>query len=67
MDSTQRALQTNEKLLSNFDLASFQNFGRKLKIVAENQKIFRRIARREYWSNCDVLYTNGFVSTNSTN
>ena len=35
MDSSRHALQTNEKL-SNF------------KLMAENQKILKRIARREY-------------------
>ena len=36
-------------------------------ILAENRKIFNRIAKREYWSNYDVLYINGFVSTSSKN
>ena len=47
MDSSQRDLQTNEKVFSR--LGSFQ-------IVDENQKIFKRIAKREYWLNCNVLY-----------
>ena len=38
--------------------SSFWNFGRKLNILSENRKIFERIARREYWSNCNVLYIN---------
>ena len=38
----------------------FQIFGRK-------QNFFKRIERREYLSNYNALYINGFVSTNSTN
>ena len=40
MDLCEQALQTNEKLFSHFKLV--------FKILAENQKIFKRIARREY-------------------
>ena len=40
MDSCEQALQTNEKLFSYFKLV--------FKILAENRKIFKRIARREY-------------------
>ena len=59
MDSFQRALWTNEKLFSNFKLV--------FEILAENRKIFKRIARHEYWFNYNVLYINGFVLTSSTN
>ena len=48
MDSSQRALQTNEKLFSNSKLFVFA-------ILAENQKMFKLIARREYCSTCNVL------------
>ena len=47
---SQRALQTNGKWFSNFEF------------FAENRKNFKRIERREYLSNCNVLYINGFVS-----
>ena len=36
-------------------------------LMAEHRKKFKRIARREYWSKCNVLYINGFVLTSSTN
>ena len=45
----------------------FRNFCRKPKILVENQKVFKRIERRECWSNCNVLCINGFVSTSFTN
>ena len=54
MDSSQQALQTNEKLFSNFELV--------FKILTENQKIFKIIERSEYWSNCNV-----YVSMDSSN
>ena len=59
MEASERALQINQKLLSNFKLIFV--------ILAEKQKIFERVVRCEYWSKCNVLYTNGFVSTSSTN
>ena len=59
MDSSERALQTDEKLFSNFELV--------FEFLAENLKFFKRITRRVYCSNCNVLYINGFVSTSSTN
>ena len=40
MDSSQRALQTNKKLISNFELV--------FEILSENRYFFKRIARREY-------------------
>ena len=40
MDSSERALQINQKLLSNFKLIFV--------ILAENQKIFKRIVKCEY-------------------
>ena len=40
MDLSQRNLQTNEKLLSNFKYA--------FEILVVNRKIFKRIARHEY-------------------
>ena len=40
MDLSYQTLQTNEKLFSNFKLV--------FEIFAENQKILKRIARREY-------------------
>ena len=46
---------------------SFLIFDRKPKILAENQKIFLRIARREYWSSCNLLHVNEFTLTSSTN
>ena len=58
MDLSQRALQTNEL---------FFKFRTHFRILTQKLKIFKRIARREYWSKCIVLYINGFVSTSSTN
>ena len=46
---------------------SIRNFGQKQIILAENRKIFKRIARHEYWFNYNVLYINGFVLTSSIN
>ena len=40
MDFFQRALQTDEKLFSNFEFV--------FELMAENRKIFKRIERREY-------------------
>ena len=40
MDSSERALQINQKLLSNFKLIFV--------ILAENQKIFKIVVRCEY-------------------
>ena len=34
--------------------------------MAESEQKFKGIARREYWSNYNVLCINGFVSTSST-
>ena len=52
MDLSRQALQTNGKFFfSNFDIV--------FELMAENQRIFKRIARREYWSKCNVLYING--------
>ena len=39
MDSSQRFLQTNEKLFSNFEFV--------FELMAKTEKIFKRIARRE--------------------
>ena len=55
MDLSQRAVQTNEKFFSNFDFLEILP-SQKMKILSENKKIFKRIARREYWSNCNVIY-----------
>ena len=40
MDSSQRALQTNGKIFSNFDLV--------FEFLAEKRKFSKRIVRREY-------------------
>ena len=49
MDSSQRALQTNEKFF-------FSNFNLVFEILAENWKILKkRIVRLEHWSKCNVL------------
>ena len=48
MDLFHRGLQTNGKLFFKFWI-NFLIFGR-------NQKFFKRIARCEYWSNCNILY-----------
>ena len=61
MDSSQQALQTNGMFFF------FSNFKLVFELMAENRKIFKLIARREYWSKCYVLYINGFVLTSSTN
>ena len=45
----------------------FSNFEFIFEFLAENRNFFKRITRREYWWNCNVLYINGFVSTSSTN
>ena len=50
-----------ESFLSNFKL------GLVFKIVAKKRKIFKRIVRREYWSNCYVLYINIFALMGSSN
>ena len=44
------------KLMETF----FFKFGQKT-------KFFKRIARREHWSNCNVLHINGLVSMRFTN
>ena len=59
MNSSQRALHTYEKIFANFELV--------FDFLAVNRIFSKRIARREYWSNCNVLQINGFVSTSSTN
>ena len=66
MDSSQCVVQTNEKLFFKFRI--------RFRINDRNRKIFKWIARREYWSNCNVLYiiylswqalqTNGKLFTN---
>ena len=56
MDLSQRAVQANENFFFQFQII----------ILAENRKIFKGIARLEYWSKLNVLYINGFVSTSST-
>ena len=53
MDVSQRALQANGNLFSKFRIFFL--------FLAENQKIFKRIARREFWSNC-----NCYISMNSS-
>ena len=61
IDLSQRVLQSNGKLFSNFKFV-FKNLA--------IRNFFKRIdwiVRYEYWSNCDVLYINGFVSTSSVN
>ena len=45
----------------------FFNFKFAFEILTENQKIFKQIARRQYWSNCNVLYINGLYSMSSSN
>ena len=50
MDSSQRALQTNENIFFKFQI-NFRNFSRKQKFSAENRKIFSiyiYIASRKY-------------------
>ena len=47
MDSSQQALQTNEKFFLKFQI-SFRNFGYKQKNLTENRKILKKIERREY-------------------
>ena len=51
------------KLMESF----FFKFRICFELMAENWKKIKRIARREYWSKCNVLYINGFDSTCSTN
>ena len=60
MNSSRRALENNEneKLLSNFQII--------FELLAKNLKMFKRIAGREYWSKCNMLYINGFALTSST-
>ena len=53
MDLFQRVLQTNGKLFLNLKLV--------FEILVEARKIFKRIAGREYWSKCNVLYMNEIV------
>ena len=48
MDSSRRVLQSNGKLFSNFELV--------FEFLGENRKFFKRIARHEYCSKCNVLY-----------
>ena len=63
IDSSQLVQQTNGKLF-------FSNFKFVFKLLAENRKIFKWSkwsARREYWSKCNILYINKFVSTSSMN
>ena len=50
MDLSQRALETNVKLFSNFQF------------LAEDQNFFKGILRSEYWSNCNVLYMYQWIS-----
>ena len=47
MDSSQRALQTYEKLFSSFKLV--------FEILSKNLKIYKRMEKREYWSKLNVL------------
>ena len=47
MDSSQRALQTNGKLFPNLEIV--------FELMAENRKIFKLIAKSEYWSKYNVL------------
>ena len=47
MDLSEQALQTNEKLYSNFKFV--------YEILAKNQKIYKLIERHEYLSKCNVL------------
>ena len=47
MDSSHRVLKKGRKSYSQI-LNHFPNFGRKPKILAENRKKFKSIARREY-------------------
>ena len=53
------SLQTYAKVF--FQISNF------FRTLAEKRKIFKRIARLEYSSQCNVLYINGYVLTNSTN
>ena len=66
MDLSQRALQIDEKIFSNSILV-FEILAENRKFWPKNKKIFKRLAMREYSSNCNVLYSNEFVSTSSTN
>ena len=58
MDSSLQAQQTNGKFFLNFEFVC--------ELMAESRKILKKIARFEYWSKCNVLYINGFVSTSFT-
>ena len=59
MDSSQPDPQINGKFFSKFELV--------FDILDENRKIFKPIAKSEYYSKFNVLYINGFASTSSTN
>ena len=48
-------------------MESFFQISNLLSIFGQKQIFFKRIARRKYWSNRNVLYINGFISTSSTN
>ena len=52
LDSSRQTLWAY-KLMESF----FPNFKFVFELLVENYKIFKRIARREYWSKCNVLYT----------
>ena len=36
-------------------------------VLTENREFFIRITRLKYWSNCNVIYIEGFFTTSSTN
>ena len=59
LNLSRQALQNNEKIIWNSEIVS--------ELMTENRKIFKLIARREYWFNYNMLYVNGFVPTSSTN
>ena len=51
-------LYINEFVLQTIEKCFFSNF----ELLAENQKIFKRIARREYWLKCNVLAIYQWIS-----
>ena len=55
---TRQVLRTNGTVFSNFIFV--------FELLTENRKIFKLIARCEYWSKCKKLYINGFFSTSFT-
>ena len=60
IDSSWRALQTNGKFF-------FQISNSSLNYWPKTEKYLEQTENRGYWSYCNVLCINGFVSTSSTN